>query len=405
MNYYTPILDISRYQYPLNPVKMREAGVKLVYLRCTVGNYYTDTRFIEFWNLLKSEGFLVGVYHVNTPEYSVQSQLDRLFGPLGLNGRIPDVPIVLDCELTRGQSKATITNNIMGCLDGIEDLDERVPTVYTRATWWNPNVYPSSQFNKYPLMVARYSALATHPWNDDPVNLKPHSFDEWALWQWSADGNWQGENYGVGSAHVDLNRGNAETFEGTLARLGVGIIPPPEPIGAYKLQYKAKFNLNVRTGPDTTYPIIGTLQKDTIITAQEIHPTDANSVWAKFDGSKWVAVVHNNGGPYVEFYASLPIPPAQDVLYVQTAIQTNLRWYNLTNGQGKPIMSVPPVSNRPQFSAGKVIAVKPGVVDADGQEDYYEVLSGNMATPPTYVPPQGYTGWYIRKSDVFTVTA
>lgn len=400
MTYYSPILDVSRYQYPLNPVVMRARGTQLVFLRCTVGDYYTDTRFVEFWNLLKSEGFLVGVYHVNTPEYSVQSQLDRLFGPLGLNGRIPDVPIVLDCELTRGQSKATITNNILGCLDGIEDLDERKPIVYTRASWWNYNVNPSSQFNQYPLWIARY-ANVTHPWNDDPATLKPHSFNDWALWQWSADGNLQGSYYGVSSLSVDLNKGNAETLQETLSLLGGGTVPPPDPVGDYQVQFKAKFQLNVRSGPDTTYPIVATMPKDTIFTAPEIYPIDSNSVWAKCGEGQYVAMVHNGGGPYLSFYSSIPIPPAQDALYVQTAIQTNLRWYNLTNGQGKPIMAMPPVSNRPQFSAGKVVAVKPVTIDADGTEDYYEVLSGGLATPPTYAPPQGYTGWFIRKSDVF----
>jgi len=43
--YYSPIVDVSRYQYPLAWDVMWNAGARIVFLRCTVGNYYTDTAF------------------------------------------------------------------------------------------------------------------------------------------------------------------------------------------------------------------------------------------------------------------------------------------------------------------------------------------------------------------------
>lgn len=299
---YFPILDISRYQAPVNPAVMWQQGVRLIYLRCTVGNYYTDLEFANYWDIFKDAGFLVGVYHVNTPEYSVSSQMDRLFGPDGLNGRIPDVPIVLDCELTRGQSKFTITANILDSLEAIEDLDERIPMVYTRATWWNPNVNPSPLFAKHPLFIARYTTYYQHPWNDNPIAFKPHSFNEWALWQFSADGNGQGVAYGCASNSVDLDRGNADTLEGVLELIGASLPPVEPPPGEDPvMKFKAKNNMNVRSGPNTTYPIVASLPAQAVITAQEIQPTDANSVWVKYASGKWVAMVHNGGGPYLDF--------------------------------------------------------------------------------------------------------
>lgn len=398
MTYYQPIIDISRYQYPLNLPVMWASGVRLVYIRCTVGDYYTDTRFTQFWDELRAFGFKVGVYHVNTPEYSVASQMDRLFGPLGLSGRIPDVPICLDCELTRGQNKTTITANILGCLADIEELDGRVPSVYTRGSWWNVNVNPSNLFEKYPLFVARYANVA-HPWNDAP-NLKPHSFPDWVLWQYSADGNLQGENYGVGSTSVDLDKGNGETLAEVIAKLQGEPLPPPDPIGETLMQFKAKYTVNVRSGPNTTYPDIGDLAAGAIIAAYEIQATDNNSVWVRFGDGKWVALVHNGGGPYLEFSPAPPVP----VVTLQTTTATNLRWYSEVNGQNKPIMSMPPSGNRPAYTANKTIVAKPGIIDADGVTNYYEVLSGSQAIPPTYVPPAGYTGWFVRADDVFTVS-
>src|SRR3972149_6093368 len=136
---YSPIVDDYRYQYPIDWDVMWNAGARIVFLRCTVGNYYTDTAFAEFWKGAKARGFLVGVYHVNTPEYSYQSQMGRLFGSLGLDGRRPDFPIVLDCELTRNQSPAAISNNILGCLQTIEDEDGRLPFIYTSTRWHTPS--------------------------------------------------------------------------------------------------------------------------------------------------------------------------------------------------------------------------------------------------------------------------
>ncbi len=48
MAYYEPILDISKYQAPVDWDKMWDAGVRLVILRLTVGDYYKDTEFDNF---------------------------------------------------------------------------------------------------------------------------------------------------------------------------------------------------------------------------------------------------------------------------------------------------------------------------------------------------------------------
>lgn len=320
MTYYEPIIDISRYQYPLDLPVMWAAGVRLVYIRCTVGNYYTDTRFTQFWDELRAFGFKVGVYHVNTPEYSVSSQMDRLFGPLGLNGRIPDVPICLDCELTREQNKTTITANILGCLADIEDLDGRVPSVYTRGSWWNVNVNPSNLFEKYPLWVARY-ANVDHPWNDAP-NLKPHSFSDWVLWQWSADGNWQGSNYGVGSASVDLNKGKGATLAEVIAKLQGEPLPPPdpEPEGESQMQFinVGNDNSNIRTAPlVNTTNLIGKMPPDAVVTALDMKIGNGY-VWIKFavkpewllpgkTGTEgWAALVAVSGTILIDFHTATP---------------------------------------------------------------------------------------------------
>ena len=397
---YEPILDISRYQYPVDFATMYSRGVRLLFLRLTVGDYYKDTSFDEFYASARNHGMYVGCDHVVKPSISPQAQFDKIIASLPF--ALLDVPLVLDCELTDGKSPAQITSNIVSLISLCYQTFGKYPIIYTRGEWWNTNTITNPLFALCPLWIARYTTLP-HPWNDAP-SLRPRDWTEWDIWQHSADGNLKGAYYGVGSASVDENRSDYDNVTDTVIALNGGqSVPPPDPIGEPLMQFQTKYLVNIRSGPNTTYPDIGDLPAGTVITAQEIQPMDNNSVWVRFDTGKWVAMVHNGGGPYLNFYAAVPPPDPVPTVLMQTITNTNLRWYNAVNGAGKPIMSVPPADNRPKFLAGAVIACKPGKIDCDGTVDYYEVLNGQHATPHTYTPPTGYMGWFVSELDVFEV--
>jgi len=292
--YYSPIVDVSRYQYPIDWDVMWNAGARIVFLRCTVGNYYTDTAFAEFWKGAKARGFLVGVYHVNTPEYSYQSQMGRLFGSLGLDGRRPAFPIVLDCELTRNQSPAAISNNILGCLQTIEDEDGRLPFIYTSKGWWDANTLAYTVWKKYGLFVANYTF-----W---PSPSLPRDWTAWLLWQHSADGNMQGSNYGAGSSSIDLSRANAATLEETIRLMG-GALPDPDPDPEETQMRRAKciqVKINARPQPNKSQDC-GDLYLDQTIT---YFP---GKIWKSPDGTQewWPGVTDHlvNGAPLIAYFA------------------------------------------------------------------------------------------------------
>lgn len=77
------------------------------------------------------------------------------------------------------------------------------------------------------------------------------------------------------------------------------------------MQFITKYAINVRSGPNTTYSDIGDLPAGYVLTALEIQPMDNNSVWIRFDAGKWVALVHNGGGPYLNFHAAVPCPEGE----------------------------------------------------------------------------------------------
>jgi len=223
------IMDISRYQSSPENVEKKQtinwqrawdAGIRAVAIRCTVGDYYVDPMFAVNWNGAVDQGMAVTVYHVIKPLQTYKSQMEWLFKALGY--RLTDFPIVLDCELTDGQKRATVTNVIQFARGYIADKDRRLPIIYTRQSWWDCSVFNWSGWQECDLWLAWY------PWGETPTvpsSRIPRDWKEWKFWQYSADGNGKGGEYGCDSKDIDLSRYNG-TIADFNARYGTAIPVP-----------------------------------------------------------------------------------------------------------------------------------------------------------------------------------
>jgi len=84
----------------------------------------------------------------------------------------------------------------------------------------------NSRWIEVPFMPARYNPALDHQ-TDSPLFLDIPGLD-WTMWQWEADGNGKGEEYGVSSEDIDM-----DVFQGTVEELdkflGIDIIPPVDP--------------------------------------------------------------------------------------------------------------------------------------------------------------------------------
>lgn len=267
-NYFLGV-DVSRHQGPMDWKKCAARGVTFAAIRVTVGNYYTDPRFEENWQGAKAAGLLVTAYHVVTPEYSVRSQMERFRAVIG--GHWPDLPPVLDCELTRGQDKDIVTARIEGCAQAVINWGMARPIIYTRQSWWDHYVLPSYYWDVFPLWVANYT--------DAPQPLLPRDWTTWKIWQYSSKGD--GPKYGAESKSIDLNR-----MAGQLP----GVEPPdPEPELSEMIRTNTpSARLFVRTAPtvkDAT--AIGLVRNGTVFRT------------VRRDGA-WVVVEAYVHGDYVE---------------------------------------------------------------------------------------------------------
>lgn len=389
--------DISKWQLTADPVIAQGQGMLYTFIRALYG-LSVDTKFPLHWgthkNVLPRGPYL---YYLDSLDPYQQAQ--KLYETCLQNGGIGEMPPVVDIE---GINNLTLNAyKIRQCVERVSELFGDV-MIYTGYYVWRDEVKGDKAWaSAYKLWIAGYPFSDWKPEYFETVKnyppLIPAPWTKYHVWQFTS--KLPASQYGVSGTYLDGNYASQEFYETYLA----DETPPPDPIGEEPtMQFITKYLVNIRSGPNTTYPDIGDLPAGYVLTALEIQATDNNSVWVRFDTGKWVALVHNGGGPYLNYHPAPPPAPVPVVL-LQTVTNANLRWYNAVNGQGKPIMSMPPAELRPKFLTGSVIACKPGKVDCNGTVDYYEVMNGQHATPKTYTPPTEYTGWFVSELDVFEV--
>lgn len=240
-------VDVSRYQGNMDWQKCKSAGALFGVARATVGDYYIDPQLTANIAGVQDACLALGVYHVVTPSDSTgrkitaQMQMDHLFQTIA--GVHLDMPVVLDCELDRGATPAEMTALIRECVRIIRGKFYAYPFIYTSAGWWNPHVLRSQEWIDCPLWVANYTT-ANQP-------LLPLDWSQWVMWQYSADGNGKGAEYGAQSASIDLNR--FDTVTGAI--YGIEIESGPCATPEY---VRCQAPLNIRAAAGTTATVKAT---------------------------------------------------------------------------------------------------------------------------------------------------
>ena len=226
---FEPIIDVSKWQSDINVGKMLGAGTKGMYIKAggtdmNNGASYTDRRFRE--NAEKfSERIPCGYYYFFYPHFDGKKQA-QYFCNL-LKSVKWNLPPAVDIEHNpKNASKSRFQTELKEFLDVVEDELGVKSVIYTRATFWNPNVGAPAWAKDYKLWLAIYSDTLTHPWASNPKSVyRPLPWDDWWLWQYSADKNGRGPEFGVATSGIDINRVNmteAEFYQ--FAKWGAGAV-------------------------------------------------------------------------------------------------------------------------------------------------------------------------------------
>lgn len=222
-------IDISRWQGDIQWGLLPEK-YKYVVMRASIGNYYTDPRFEDYFDAVCDKGLVTGAYHVLRGDNDVESQLARFES--AMNGRKPDM-LVLDCEVAVAPSNNILKRRTYWMM---KKLDERWPTpvklYYTAKGYWDANIgatYSGYRFDQFLLWVASYG---TNDGNVPDTSRYPSIPDawkdvspQWWMWQYTS----KGVVPGIPTTSVDLNGMREDFFAKLDAKKGCADDAPPPP--------------------------------------------------------------------------------------------------------------------------------------------------------------------------------
>jgi GH25 family lysozyme M1 (1,4-beta-N-acetylmuramidase) len=218
--------DVSKWQGEMNWQTCSDAGAKFAFIRAGSisigGELYTDYHFIRNASLA-ADYMPVGFYWYFRPQHDPVAQADYFCNLI----RDEDwkLPPVLDLENNGYLGPVSVTEAAkIFTMQVYVNLDI-FPVLYTRGYWFNENTISDAVWDFVDLWIARYTSRSK-PWGNlfDSSRLKPHSFDDWTFWQYSADGNGRGPEFGAKSKSIDLN-----WFNGDQAAFDKYINEPQEP--------------------------------------------------------------------------------------------------------------------------------------------------------------------------------
>ncbi len=278
---------------------MKAHGVVGMWLKCTqggTGDFFDDT-FTKDWALCKQENFPVSPYIFMVFNKSAQDQYNwfkQCFGD-----RIPDFPPMLDSEDSGNKDPKLITSilqKMSSLMDGFCKSFDLKPPVHYSNSWWNTNVLDWSGWKYYPLQMARW--YVDLPW----YGLKDTVFPkDWrvaelyasgtvpAAWQFTAEGNFMGQELGFACKHLDIS----QLLDESLLEHGITPEPPEEPPdepepGEY-MKAKILVSRPVRTAPTTSAKYVETAFKTDTPEIIEEKVISANEVWWRCGLRQWFA--------------------------------------------------------------------------------------------------------------------
>ena len=186
-------IDISAHNGEIDFEKVRDAGVKFVYIKATEGGTFKDRRFIENLRQAQEAGLKVGAYHFfrfDTPGY-----LQGLNFAASIKGRALDLPAVIDIEEFTNPNFQTTRLVLERLTDMADYLEERG---YRIMFYTNKKGYARfirGRLEGYPLWLCSLGSLPDEPdcdiWqathhgrvdgidSDVDINVYPHPDSTW----------------------------------------------------------------------------------------------------------------------------------------------------------------------------------------------------------------------------------
>lgn len=280
--------DISRFQddgttpQHIDFYKMKSLS-DFVIIRALFGTV-PDRDFTRNFSGAKEAGLKVGIYVFLTHE-NVLAQFDALMKLTG--GNFGDIVPTIDFEPYNynGVMSVPSVSSLEVYSAQVQQVCNKYPMIYTGYYVWRDHGSTNAKWINYPLWIAAYTK---EEWIQIPAPWKKCD-----VWQYTSKGD--GIAHGTESLNIDMDWFMGESIEELLA-LGSYDTPIPPIDSPFTFTYKALNAMNVRSGPGTNYPVIGSISRGTEIRAEDF---SGNDVWVKVANGRWVCK-QKNGLVYLE---------------------------------------------------------------------------------------------------------
>lgn len=207
-------IDVSKWQGEMNWKTAAEAGAQFAFIRAgsinnVTGQCYEDSQFMRNSGLAPEHIPYIGYYWYFRPQWGPQKQAD-FFTNL-TDGAFRNLRLVSDVEYDGGLSDYHAGESTQIFCERIQENAGLDPMMYTRAYFFNNEIEERPLWPALDLWIARYTSRA-EPWGNpgDSSAIVPRDWDDWNFWQWSADSNGRGAEFGAKSRSIDINYFNGD---------------------------------------------------------------------------------------------------------------------------------------------------------------------------------------------------
>jgi len=284
-------IDVSRWQKKVNWERALSAGISFAFIKASEGSKIIDSQFERNINETARLGVPRGIYHFLKPSHDWKKQVE-LFSSLVNTSGIELDPVV-DIERHDDLKKSDLANLVEKFVKGLEDAIGQAVMIYTSAGFWNQYMPITGWVKHKRLWIASWTS-----------HFEPTLPDEWAVpgkswtfWQWSAK-NQLGQDYGVATKSVDLNRFNGSTND-FLSMYNLtslpGVLPPVDPpdppdSGGLLFQVTNPY-VHLFDSPSVRSRIAGDLETGDVVEVTDI--TGSDEVWIQIENDKWALLTYN----------------------------------------------------------------------------------------------------------------
>lgn len=183
-------IDVSQWQGAVDYRQVKDAGIRIVYIRAGEGADSVDPYFERNYRAAKRSRLHVGLYHYVTARTVAEGRRQAHFFASLINEKEITCRPVMDFEQVSGLTKVRANRIALAYLRELRRLTGYRPAMYSDAydaqTLWN------ERLSKYPLWIADYG-------RDQPFSLG--QWRSWEGFQYSSKGRVPGV-----SGMVDLDR-------------------------------------------------------------------------------------------------------------------------------------------------------------------------------------------------------